>query len=136
MTASALQTVQAAYAAFERRDVPKIFSLFAPEIEITQSPELPWGGVYHGQEGARQFLGKLTASITSAVTVERFIESGEHVIAIGWTQGTVNATGAAFRVPIAHVWKVEGGAVVQIQFYIDNPTMRVALAGRPPSDRS
>jgi ketosteroid isomerase-like protein len=134
MASSALQTVQAAYEAFGRRDVPRIFSLLAPEIEITQSTELPWGGVYRGHEGARQFFGKLTASITSAVTLERFIESGDHVIAIGWTQGTVNATGAAFRVPIAHVWKVAGGAVVQIQFYIDNPTMLAALAGRPPSD--
>jgi ketosteroid isomerase-like protein len=129
MSATALQTVQAAYEAFARRDVAKVFSLFAPDIEITQSPELPWGGVYRGHDGARQFFGKLTGSITSAVTLERFIVSGDHVIAVGWTQGTVNATGTAFRVPIAHVWKVAGGVVVQVRFYIDNPTMRAALAG-------
>lgn len=129
MTSSPLDTVKAAYDAFGRREIPKVFALFAPEIEILQSEELPWGGRYVGHEGARQFLGQLTSQINSTVELERFISAGDQVVAIGWTKGTVNASGAVFRVPVAHVWTVSHGLVVRVQFLIDNPTMRSALGG-------
>ena len=128
MPSPAIEIVQAIYDAFGRRDVPKVFSLFAPDIEIVQSEELPWGGIYRGHAGAREFLGKLTSSISSTVIVERLINSADHVAAVGWTTGTVNATGASYRIPISHIWKVREGLIVQVQFFIDNPTMIAALA--------
>ena len=128
MTPSPLETVKAAYEAFGRRDIPEIFALFSPEIEILQSEELPWGGRYCGHEGARQFFGKLTSQINSTLELERFISAGDQVVAIGWTKGTVNENGAAYRVSIAHVWKVSHGLVVQVQFLIDNPAMLSALS--------
>jgi hypothetical protein len=42
----------------------------------------------------------------------------------------VNATGAAFDVPFAHVWTVAGGKATRVRYCIDNPTMLAAL-GRP-----
>ncbi len=59
--------------------------------------------------------------------IERLIDSGVHVVAVGWTQGTVNANGAGYRVPIVHVWKVRDGLVMQARFFIDNPAMLEAL---------
>jgi ketosteroid isomerase-like protein len=129
MAPSPIDIVRSLYDAFGRRDVQAVFALFSPEIEITQSPELPWGGRYHGHDGAGQFFAKLTSHINSIVEIERLIASGEQVTVIGWTQGTVNATGAKFRVPIAHIWTLRDGRVVQVQFLIDNPTMLAALGG-------
>jgi len=128
MSATPLQIVQAAYQAFATRDAAKLFSLFSPEIEIVQTTEVPWGGVFHGHDGARQFFTTLTQHINSTLEIERWLNSGDHVVAIGWTAGTVNATGAKYRVPIAHVWKVHDGLVRRIQFLIDNPTMLTALS--------
>ena len=122
------QTVQELYEAFGRRDLPKVFSLLSPDIEIVQSEELPWGGVYRGHDGARQFFGKLGSHINSTLDLERLISAGDHVVAIGWTQGTVNATGASYRVPIAHVWLVRDGLVMQTQFFIEHPIMLEALS--------
>jgi hypothetical protein len=122
-----LQTVQELYDAFARRDLPKVFSLLSSDIEIVQSAELPWGGLYRGHDGARQFFAKLGSQINSTLDIERLIDAEEHVVAIGWTHGTVNATGASYRVPIAHVWRVRDGLVIQTQFFIDNPTMFEAL---------
>jgi hypothetical protein len=73
-----------------------------------------------------QFFATLVQSIASAVELERLIDAGDHVVAIGRTRGTVNATGAAFDVPIAHVWTLEGGKETQVRYCIDNPTMRAA----------
>ena len=44
----ATRIVRDVYTAFGRRDLPRIFSLFSSDIEITQSSELPWGGRYLG----------------------------------------------------------------------------------------
>ena len=123
----AVQTVQQLYDAFGRRDIATVFSLLSPEVEISQSAELPWGGVYRGHDGARQFFGKLGTHINSTLDIERFIRPGDHVAAIGWTQGTVNETGASYRVPVVHIWKVRDGLIVQAQFLIDNPAMLEVL---------
>ena len=128
MSASPLQIVQAAYQAFATRDAAKLLGLFSPEIEIVQSTEVPWGGAFRGHAGAQQFFGTLTKHINSTLEIERWLNSGDHVVAIGWTAGTVNATGAKYRVPIAHVWKVQDALVTRIHFLIDNPTMLTALA--------
>lgn len=125
------EVVRRIYEALERRDVPAAIALFAPAIEIVQSEEVPWGGTYRGHEGMMQFFAKLIQHITSAVEVERYIDAGAQVVAIGRTRGTVNATGAAFDVPIAHVWTVEDGRATHVRYCIDNPTMRAALDARP-----
>ncbi len=126
MTAAA-EVVSELYDAFGRRDLARVFSLLAAEVEINQSEELPWGGDYRGHDGARQFFGKLGSAINSTLEIERLIDSGVHVVAVGWTQGTVNANGAGYRVPIVHVWKVRDGLVMRVQFFIDNPAMLEAL---------
>lgn len=118
------------YAAFAVRDVETILGIFAEDVVITQSTEVPWGGTHRGHEGAVHFFGTLGAHITSAVTVERYVDAGDQVVAIGWTRGTVNANGAPFDVPIAHVWEIENGRAVSVRFCIDNPTMRAALDAR------
>ena len=128
MSTSATTVVQAVYDAFANRDVAKIFALFSREIEIIQSPELPWGGHYRGHDGARQFLTTLTTHLNSTIELEHLVRAGDVVVAIGWTKGTVNATGASYRVPIAHVWTIRDGQVAQVHFCIDNPTMLAALA--------
>lgn len=122
-----LHTVEAVYDGFRQRDMSRIFSLLSPEIEIRQSEELPWGGHYQGHDGARAFFGKLGAHLNSTLTLERMISAGDSVVAVGWTEGTVNATGARYRVPVAHVWEVRNGLVVQVQFYINHPSMFEAL---------
>lgn len=128
MNSTAVEVVREVYAAFARRDVAGVFRWFAGDVEIVQSTELPWGGVYRGHAGAREFLQRLTGTINSSVAVERILDAGGRVVAIGWTRGTVNATGAKFEVPIAHVWEVRDGLVRRVEFYIDNPTMLAALA--------
>jgi ketosteroid isomerase-like protein len=131
-----LDVVKGTYEAFGRRDLPAILARFSPDIEIVQSDELPWGGRYRGHDGARQFLGKLTAAIASTLEIERLLSAGDQVVAIGWTMGKVNRTGASYRVPIAHVWKIRAGLVVEVQFLIDNPTMLAALAeGNMPTEQ-
>jgi len=123
-----VDVVRRVYDAFKNRDLVQVLSLFSPDIDMAQSDEVPWGGAYKGHAGAKQFFAKLTGTVTSNVAFERFIDAGDHVVAVGRTQGAVNATGKRFDVPVAHVWKIENGRVAAVRYYIDNPTMGAALS--------
>ncbi len=126
----AIGVIESIYEAFELRDMPAVFKLFAPDIEIVQSDQLPWGGTFVGHDGARRFLTALTSQINSSLRIDRFITSGDDVVAIGWSRGKVNATGADYRVPVVHVWRVRDGRATHVQFFVDNPLMLAALGER------
>lgn len=128
MSRANIELVQQLYGAFARRDVPMIFSSLAPEVEVAQTPELPWGGVYQGRDEFGQFFVKLTQHIESNLDFERFLDAGDHVVAIGRTRGKVNANGHPFDMPAVHVWQIRAGQVVRFQPYIDVPTMQASLS--------
>jgi uncharacterized protein len=122
-----VELVQRFYDAMRRRDAATALDLMTSDIEVTQSTEVPWGGTYRGHVEVQQFIGKLRDRVTTTAHIERFIDAGDHVVAIGRTEGTVNATGQSFVVPIAHIWKVKDGRLAHGRFCIDNPTMLAAL---------
>ena len=124
---SNVAVIERLYDAFRRRDIPAVLALFADDVEIRQSSAVPWGGTHRGHDGAVTFFSKLTGTITSTVTIERFLDAGDHVVVIGSTRGTVNGSGAAFDVPVAHVWTLRDGKVARVQYFIDDPTMLAAL---------
>jgi ketosteroid isomerase-like protein len=128
MTTDNQKLVQTVYAAFQQRDLSALSRLIAPEIEISQSPELPWGGRYQGLGGLTQFFASLVQHIDSNVELDQLIDAGEHVVAVGRTSGTVLKNKAPFDVPVVHVWGIRDGLVVSFQPYIDVPLMKKSLA--------
>jgi ketosteroid isomerase-like protein len=128
MSRANIELIQQLYGAFARRDVPVIFSFLAPEVEVAQTPELPWGGAFKGRDEFGQFFGGLTRHIESNLEFDHFLDAGDHVVAIGRTRGKVNANGQLFDMPAVHVWQLRDGQVVRFQPYIDVPTMQASLS--------
>lgn len=122
-----VEKVEEIYRAFAKRDLAAILMLMDQEVEIVQSPELPWGGVHRGHDGVKQFVKRLGEHLDNRLSLEGVIDSGEQVVALGRTAGKVRATGLEFDIPFAHVWTLKGGRVVRFEPYIDNPTMLAAL---------
>lgn len=133
MTRSAVGTVLSVYDALARKDVAAITQLTAPEIEIRQSTELPWGGIYHGAAEAMAFFGKVTSFLDSRVTVERLLDAGDTIAVVGRTLGTVRATTTPFDVPLVHVWEVSDGRIARLTVVLDNPTMLPGIVCEVPS---
>ena len=117
------------YAAFARRDLSALFQWIDPQVEITQTTELPWGGKFQGQQGLMSFAGKLLESLDSQVEMEELVESGDRVVAIGHTRGRVRANQREFDVRAVHVWTLKDGKVIRFEAYIDTPKMLEALNG-------
>jgi ketosteroid isomerase-like protein len=128
MSQEDVTVVQSAYEAFRRGDVQAIFALLHPEIELYQSKRVPWGGKYKGHEEAGHFFSKLTENIEPRVEPDQYIDDEEgDVVAVGYTRGSVRATGREFEVPAVHVWTIREGKAVKFEAYIDALQMRVAL---------
>jgi ketosteroid isomerase-like protein len=115
------------YRAMTDGDVATVLAMIDPSITIWQTEDLPWGGHYEGIDGFAAFFGKLREAITSQVEVEQIFEAGIHVVQVGRTRGTVNATGVEFDVAEAHIWEIRNGKAVDFRSHIDTPAMVAAL---------
>lgn len=123
----AVEVVRGIYGAFARRDLAAALALLASDVEIVQSHEVAWGGHHRGHAGARTFFTRLGEALDSTLALERLIDAGEGVVAVGRTCGVTRASGRSYDVPFSHVWTVRDGLAVRAEFYIDNPTMLAAL---------
>ncbi|HWW01134.1 MAG TPA: nuclear transport factor 2 family protein [Candidatus Acidoferrum sp.] len=122
-----IEKVEEIYAAHQRRDAESMLLHLAKDVEFTQSPELPWGGVYRGHEGVRRLLSAVAQYLDSRVLIERLVDAGDKVVAVGRTVGKARATQLEFDVPLVHVWTFHNGLVTRFESYIDNPTMLAVL---------
>ena len=75
----------------------------------------------------KQFLAVLGEHINSRVILERLIDAGDRVVAVGRTVGKACVTQLEFDVPVVHVWTLQEGQVIRFEAYIDNATMLAAL---------
>src|SRR5574338_100755 len=124
---SPIDIAGALYDAINAADMPAIMALYAPDVRISQSPTLPWGGEYEGLAGLARFGAALRVHIDSKVTIERFIEAGDDVVVLGRTIGTTKQSKTPFNVAIVHVLTVRNEKIVRAQYFIDTPAMLRAL---------
>lgn len=127
-TTAPLDVVESLYAAFDSQDVEAAFACFDEDVEITQSEELPWGGTFHGLEGAATFFMTLTSLITTKVEVSGFIVAGDTVVETGRTEGSAVETGRGFSIPETHVFQVRDGKITRMEAYVDNAAMLRAIS--------
>ena len=127
MSQSNVEAIQALYRAFLKRELMTILSLVDSGIEIRVSEMLPWGGTYKGLGGLKDFFTKLLDHLDSKVDFTEWIESGDSVVAVGHSHGTVKANGNSFDIAIVHVWHLRDGKAVLFEPYVDTAGMLKAL---------
>ena len=127
MAPSNVESIQALYRAFLKRELMTILSLVDSGIEIRLTDQLPWGGTYKGLGGLKDFFGKLLENLDSKVEFSQWIEAGDSVVAIGRSHGKVLANGNEFDIAVVHVWHLRDGKAVKFEPYIDTAAMLKAL---------
>lgn len=114
--------VQAFFDAFGRGDMESAFARLAPEITWTYyGPDrIPFAGVFEGREGVRAFFDRVAESIAiKAMSVESLEGVGGTVYGRGFEHSEVLATGKAYNVQWAHVYKVRDGLLVSFEEFLD-----------------
>ena len=127
MSDANITLVRLTYDSYARRDLALIWKHLSPEIEIYQTPEVPWGGTYRGHDGALEFFRKLNEFTDASPTPEEYFAAGEEVVVIGHARGTVQTTGRPFDVRIVHLWTVREGLIARFAAYIDTSEVLMAL---------
>ena len=127
MSSGNVAIVNRIYEAFENRDMSTFFNLLSPEITVTQSPQVPWGGAFHGFEEAKVFFGKISTYLDNHIAVDHTIDGAERIAVIDRAHGTIKATGGPFDVPITHLWEFKDGLALRLEIVVDVPVMQAAL---------
>src|SRR4051812_32480682 len=125
------EIVREGYQRYARGEFAGVFALLSPDVEITQTTELPWGGEYRGHEGARQFFTAINQHTEAMPEPVRIFSAGAEVVVIGRLRGLARATGRPIDLEIVHVWTVHDQQITRFAAYIDTPAMRTALGLEP-----
>lgn len=122
------ETVRAIYQAFAERDLTSIRSLMHPEIEWNQMEGFPNGGRHIGAEKVlTDLFGQFRNDWTDwTAKVDRYVESGDTVVALGSYSGTYKHTGKSMRAGFAHLYTIDAGKIVRFVQYTD--TLKIAEA--------
>ena len=116
------------YAASSRGDIAGMMADIDPGVRWTEMAGFPYAGTWIGPEKiVERVFSRLAAEwIDYRFTLERLLESGHSVVAIGTYAGTYKQTGKSMRARVTHVWRLERGKVISFEQFTD--TLLVARA--------
>jgi len=116
------------YEALHARNYPTLFSLLSPEIRITHSPGLPWGGTFQGHHGAKQFFERLATHGTPYVASERILDTGDQMAVRVRMAGSTRRTEWRLAVPTEYLWVFKDGLAVRVNVALTRQTLQAAPA--------
>jgi uncharacterized protein len=76
---------------------------------------------------SERFLGSFYGAFDVRFVAEEFITAGEHVVALGRTEGATRRAAVPIDVPFAHVWTVREGHLQRLQAFTDTAVLTNAL---------
>jgi ketosteroid isomerase-like protein len=125
------EIVQAIFDAFAEEDWNTIRSLVHDDIQVFEADSLPYAGLFKGPDNFIALNQKVFDTWEdSHHTIDHIIADGDHVVILGNMAGRGKATGQAFSVPMAAVWRLEDGKVIEVRpFYFDTKVMHDAHFG-------
>lgn len=121
------EIVRQGYECYARRDLAGVLELLAPDVEMIQTHQLPWGGGHRGLDGARRFFAALDEHTDARARPLRFVPAGDEVVVIAKLTGTARRTGREFDLDIVHVCTVRDGRIARVAAFMDTPAMLQAL---------
>jgi uncharacterized protein len=125
------QIVADHYAASARRDLPGMLADLADDVQWTEMAGFPCAGTY---TGAQQIVDNVFAVLGRdwegfGFTLERLINGGDTVVALGDYRATHKQTGKAMHARVAHVWQVAEGKVRRFEQFTDTLLVAQAMQG-------
>jgi uncharacterized protein len=136
MSQQRVEAVKRLFAAVRRRDLACVREAYHPEVVIHESPSLPYGGDYHGQEEALEHLDgyyrtwdPLRPGVGQPGT-PIFLETTEDAVAVLWQEEAVApSSGRRIVLPALGVYQVRDGKVAESRMFQDTAAIRDLLAG-------
>jgi ketosteroid isomerase-like protein len=120
------------YDAWAVGDYSKGAELYAPEVELSLSPDFPDIGIEPGYQGLvetmRYWIGAWERPFI--VHADEFTDLGEDkVLVLGYWRGTSKSSGHVVQRNAAHLWKMREGRVVKLMLCRDEAEAREFATG-------
>ena len=99
-----------------------------PEVVLHQSPDLPWGGEFHGHAGYEDWARRMSAAFDELEVKDvQLFARGDTVVAACRLVTRSRATGAVVDAPMTQVVTVRDDLIVDFRpFYWNVPDYRAA----------
>ncbi|NJM71667.1 MAG: nuclear transport factor 2 family protein [Scytonema sp. RU_4_4] len=137
MSQENVENTRRLFKAVEDRDVAGVLAAYDPEIIIRDAESLPYGGIYHGLEGAKQHIeGAVQTWNNLQPPAQRkmdavFLNAEDYVIVLWRLKGLATSSGRKLDLPVVSVYKMRGGKIVESQmFYADTVAILQFLEGK------
>jgi len=72
-------------------------------------------------------MAKLAEHVDTVVEPEEIVEAGDRIVMLGWSNGTVRASGRRFHVRAIHVWSLANGKAHRLECTSTPPAQLAAL---------
>ncbi|MET0547611.1 MAG: nuclear transport factor 2 family protein [Caulobacterales bacterium] len=122
------QAVVDAYKAIEAGDPNALNALLDPNIVFIEADSLPYGGTFHGIEGAQAGVaGMFGAWSHLKVEIEDILASGDMTLAYLMMTSTSRATGKVYKGHTAEMFRFKNGKIIEWRpIYWDTHAARIA----------
>jgi ketosteroid isomerase-like protein len=129
MALTGRQVVAEFFAASARNDRAAMEALLDPGVVVTEAESLPFGGRHVGIEAFRALERRVFRMWRDTrVQVHELIGDDDCVVVLATLTGYSGSGGGGLEMPIAEVWRLNGGRVVAIQpYYFDTHKLLDAL---------
>jgi ketosteroid isomerase-like protein len=127
----ALTTIQNAYAAFGRGDIPALLGMLSSDVswQFIGDSKAPYTGRFRGPGQVGEWFG-MVASIDGIQAFEprEFLVGPEHVTVIGWERTQALPGGKVFESEWVHVWQLREGLISRFLGTLDTEAAAAARA--------
>lgn len=127
----ALSTIQNAYAAFGRGDIPGLLNLLAPDVswQFIGDRRAPYTGRFRGPGQVGEWVTMVaTVDGIQAFEPREFLVGPDHVTVVGFERTQALPNGRVFESEWIHVWQVRDGRISRFTGILDT---EAAAAARP-----
>lgn len=128
------------FAAVEERDGDAVLDAYATDVVIREAPSLPYGGVYHGHDGALRHALAYTATWDHLQSVEDRklqpqIRGCDDRVVVTWRQKATASDGRHLDVPVVDLIGLRDGKVASLEMFPqDTAAVLDFLAGHERND--
>ena len=116
----AIELLRGAYTAFNRGDIAAAVASLDPDIEWSEPPEFPGGGLYHGRAGASEYLTQSRAAWDDVQSdPEQFIPAGDRIVVFVHARVRARGSDEWQEVRLADVYTFRDGRPVSMRAFAD-----------------
>jgi uncharacterized protein len=120
-TEQRISMLRRAYAAFNRGDIDAAVESLDEQIEWSEPPEFPGGGMYHGRGGAKQYLAQSRAAWADVISEpKQFVTAGDRIVVFIHARVRPKESNDWQEVRLADVYTFRGNKAIQMRAFADH----------------